>query len=170
MTPFIAKIAIVGINPYVLVPAGERKALFSAAGRDKGPIPVEGTLDGVPFKQTLVRFKGRWRLYVNGPLLRATNKAVGDAVRVELRFDAMPRQEEMHPGLLRALRKHGATAAFGKLAPSQKKEILRYLNKLKGSEAIARNIESVVAHLTGNGTQQAPAFLRPTKRGGTASS
>ncbi|MEI9935362.1 MAG: hypothetical protein WDM71_11065 [Ferruginibacter sp.] len=44
------------------------------AGKDKGHIPVKGKLDGHAFIQTLVKYSGKWRLYLNGPMRKASIK------------------------------------------------------------------------------------------------
>ena len=67
---FRAQLDIVGVNPFVFVPDEVLAAVLAAAGRERGPVPVRGTLDGAPFRQTLVRFQGHWRLYVNTSMLR----------------------------------------------------------------------------------------------------
>ncbi len=67
MNSFKAKIEIIGINPFVFLPARVLKAIFIQAGKEKGPIPVRGTIDGHPYIQTLVMYSGAWRLYINGP-------------------------------------------------------------------------------------------------------
>jgi hypothetical protein len=46
MNAFSARIYKIGINPYVLLPAVVLKDLFKAAGKEKGPIPVRGKLNG----------------------------------------------------------------------------------------------------------------------------
>ena len=66
MKSFTAKIFKVGVNPCVVVPDEVLKYLFREAGKDKGPIPVQGKLNGASFIQTVVKFRGDWRLYVNG--------------------------------------------------------------------------------------------------------
>jgi hypothetical protein len=88
---FEAEIRIIGVNPYVLLPAATLQKIFAHAGRDKGPIPVRGALDGHSFIQTLVKFAGAWRLYLNGPMLRACSKGVGDHVRVRIAYDLKER-------------------------------------------------------------------------------
>ena len=55
MHAFSATLDIIGINPYVPVPEDLLAELFVRAGRDKGPIPVCGTLNGTSYEQTLVR-------------------------------------------------------------------------------------------------------------------
>lgn len=160
---FTAKIAIIGVNPYVVVPKDVRAVLFAAAGRERSPIPVKGTVDGHAFRQNLVRYKGRWRLYLNTPMRKAARKGVGDIAHFEVAFDVAPPREKMHPRLARVLREANAKSTFDALTPSRKKEILRYVNRLKSEDALERALNSVVAHLTGASTTTTPAFLRIVK-------
>jgi hypothetical protein len=147
---FRATIAILGINPYVRVPTAQLKALFKAAGRDKGPLPIKVSLDGAAFQQTLVKYQGAWRLYLNTPMRQSIGKDVGDRVNVLVELDPNPRVEPMSPLLERALAGHrDARAAFEALSPSRKKEILRYLNALKTQASLERKIETVVRQLRG---------------------
>ena len=71
MESFTAKIYKIGVNPYMLLPLKVLKTLFVEAGKDKGPIPVRGTLNGKKFTQTLVKYSGKWRLYLNTPMRKA---------------------------------------------------------------------------------------------------
>ncbi len=84
MKTFSAKILKIGINPYVLVPATVLKVLFEQAGKDKGPIPIKGTLNEKPFIQHLVKYSGKWRLYLNTPMRKAAGIDVGDMAIVFL--------------------------------------------------------------------------------------
>jgi bacteriocin resistance YdeI/OmpD-like protein/uncharacterized protein DUF1905 len=144
------------VNPYVLVPALHLRALFAAAGRDKGPIPIRVSIAGVAFEQNLVRYKGEWRLYLNGPMRKAAGKDVGDRIALGVEFDAAPRSEPMPPLLERALHaERAARDAFDALAPSRQKEILRYLNRAKSESTLARNVDKVLRFLLG----AAPAGL-----------
>jgi Domain of unknown function (DUF1905) len=61
---FKATIDIIGVNPFVLLPDPVLKNIFKQAQKDKGPIPVRGTINGHPFIQTLVKYSGYWRLYI----------------------------------------------------------------------------------------------------------
>ncbi len=150
MMSFTAKILIIGINPYVGIPEEVLSGLFLQAGKSKGPIPVRGTLNGEGFKQTLVKYRGAWRLYLNTPMRQNAGIDVGDNAVVEIEFDPEPRIVPMHPKLARALsRNKEAKAAFEKLTPSRQKEILRYLNSMKTDESLVRNIEKVIQHLSG---------------------
>jgi hypothetical protein len=150
MHSFSAKIFIIGVNPYVLLPQKVLKGVFAAAEKSKGPIPVSGTLDGHKFIQTLVKFSGKWRLYLNTPMRKAAKKDVGDVVEVTLQYDPKPRLIPMHPDLVKALEKNKkAKAAFEVLAPYRKKEIIRYIASMKTEESRKRNIERSIQHLQG---------------------
>jgi hypothetical protein len=59
MNSFSAKIFKIGINPYVLLPAAILKEIFKQAGKNKGPIPVCGTINEKKFTQTLVKYSGK---------------------------------------------------------------------------------------------------------------
>ena len=150
MKSFSARISKIGINPYVSVPEDVLNRLFKQAGKTKGPIPVRGTLNGEKFKQTLVKYRGAWRLYINGWMRQAAGVDVGDEAQVKLEFDPIPRIERNPPKLVQALAKNKtAKAAFERLAPSRQKEILRYLNAMKTEKSLERNIEKVIKHLLG---------------------
>src|SRR4030095_3656200 len=96
---FRAKIQIIGINPYVLPPAAVLKEIFKQAGKDKGPIPVKGKLNGHPFIQNLIKYSDKWRLYLNTRMRKGANADVGDIAKVELEFDTVERKIFMHPKL-----------------------------------------------------------------------
>ena len=158
---FRAKIAIIGVNPYVLVPDAHLQALFVAAGRDKGPLPIALRIGACAFKQNLVRYQGAWRLYLNQPMRDAAGKDVGDIIALGVRFDPEPRVERMPTALARALKQDRvARAAFAALPPSRKKEIQRYLNALKTEASAERNAAIVIRHLRG----EHPPTLGPLMR------
>lgn len=150
MKSFSSKIYKIGINPYVLLPAAVLNKLFSEAGKSKSPIQVRGTLNGHSFKQTLVKYSGKWRLYLNTPMRKAAGIDVGDTAFVEIEFDSEPRTIAMHPKLAVALAKSKkANVAFEKLSPYRQKEIVRYIAHLKTEESVERNIKKAMAHLEG---------------------
>jgi hypothetical protein len=110
-------------------------------------------VNGKPFTQTLVKYQGAWRLYINGIMRAAAGVDVGDTTHISLDFDPTPRTEALHPKLVDALdRNKAAKTAFEKLTPSRQKEILRYLNSMKTEESLERNIERVLKHLLGEKT------------------
>lgn len=151
MQSFSAKIFKIGINPYVLLPYTVLKALFKQAGKEKGHIPVKGTVNGYEFTQTLVKYSGKWRLYLNTPMRTGSSTDVGDKVSLTIEFDPSDRTVPMHPKLQLALQKNKkANTVFLQLPPSHQKEICRYINFLKTDESINRNIEKAINFLLGN--------------------
>jgi len=150
MKSFSARIYKIGVNPYVLLPAAVLKDIFQNAGRDKGPIAVRGTLNGHAYLQTLVKYSGKWRLYLNGPMRTAAGIDVGDMAMVEIEFDPLERTLTMHPKLQDALQKNSkAKQVFDELSPSRQKEIIRYINSLKTEESVERNLKRAIQFLLG---------------------
>lgn len=163
---FRATIALLGINPYVAVPASHLKALLSAAGRSAGPIPVRVELGGATFQQHLVKYQGAWRLYLNAPMREAAGKEVGQRVSVQVEVDPSPRVEPMPGALGRALAENvTAAAAFTALPPSRRKEIQRYLNGAKTDATRERNVAKVIAHLAGETPPTLAVLGRRPRRG-----
>jgi hypothetical protein len=154
---FTAIIDIIIGNPFVTPPKHVLESIFQQAGKDRGVIRIKGELNGVPYTQTLVRYAGEWRLYLNGIMLRkagvvfktgAIAAVVGTPVTISVEFDAKSRKLPMHPALAKALATdQPAKFAYQKLAPYRKHEILRYLGFLKTPESIQKNITRIMQHL-----------------------
>ena len=164
MVKFSSKIYKIGINPVVDPPENVLRSIFEQAGKDKGPIPVRGRLNGADFIQTLVKYQGAWRLYINGPMLKNSDLEVGDTAKVEIEFDPRTRDVPMPGEFAAALRKdQAAKKEFDKLSPSRQKEILRYLSNLKSKESVAKNVERILRHLNGKPTDAQHALTSRKK-------
>jgi hypothetical protein len=150
MKSYSARIAKIGINPYTYVPKDVLDGLFEQSGKTKAPIPVRGTINGKGFIQTLVKYQDAWRLYINGEMRQAAGVDVGDEAHIKIEFDPEPRIESIPTKFGNALSKNlAARTAFEKLAPSRRKEMLRYLNSMKTETSLERNIEKIIQHLLG---------------------
>ncbi|MCZ4222304.1 YdeI/OmpD-associated family protein [Pedobacter rhodius] len=150
LSSFEAEIHIIGINPFVFVPEIQLKCLFQQAGKDKGKIPVKIKIDGHDFKQTLVKYAGNWRLYLNTPMRKAAGKDVGELATFEVMFDSIERTIEMPPKLIEALEEcTAAKVVFEQLAPYLQKEIIRYIANLKTEDSIDRNVKRAIQFLLG---------------------
>jgi hypothetical protein len=157
MNRFSAPIYKIGINPAVDPPPDVLRSIFAAVGRDKGPISVQGTISGAEFIQTLVKYAGAWRLYMNGKMLTDSGLKVGDIAEIEIAYDPRPREMPMLPELQSALDDDGrARQAFKQLSPSRKKEILSYLGNLKTEKSLMRNIHRVIAQLRSDSAGNRP--------------
>ncbi|MCJ7932204.1 MAG: YdeI/OmpD-associated family protein [Chryseobacterium sp.] len=147
---FEAPLEIIGINPFVFVPEEILDHIFEAAGKNKSPVPVRGTVNGKEFQQNLMKYLGEWRLYVNVLMLKNSPKRIGEVIEVVLEYDGSDRRISIHPQLEKAIRESDlATANFEKLIPSRRYELIRYIHNLKTEAAIHRNIEKIIRHLHG---------------------
>lgn len=150
MHRFKAEINIIGINPFVFVPDNILKSIFKQAGVEKGPIPIRGTVNDKPYSQTLVKYQGEWRLYINTTMLQNSPKRIGELVQITIGFDPADRTIEPHPKLVEALAKNPeAKAVFDSLTPSLRKEIIRYIAQLKTETSIEKNVNKAIGFLTG---------------------
>jgi hypothetical protein len=147
---FKAVIEIIGVNPFVYIPENILENIFKQAGKNKGFIPVEGTINNNPYKQTLVKYKGLWRLYINTTMLKDSPNRIGEKIEITITFDPIKRAINPHPKLLDALEKNiEAKNVFDKLSPSKRKEIIRYISFLKSEASIDRNVKRAIDFLLG---------------------
>ncbi len=150
MQSFATKIEIIGINPFVFIPKVVLNRIFEQAGKSKGKIPVRIKIEGHEFQQTLLKYDGHWRLYLNAPMRTAAEKEVGQIARIEIEFDPIERKIPFHPKFRKALDQNAkANEIFDSLSPSLQKEILRYISFLKTEESVDRNVKRAVNFLLG---------------------
>jgi hypothetical protein len=149
---FSATIEKIGINPFVFLPGNVLDRIFKQAGKDKGPIPVKGMVNGNPYRQTLVKYSGAWRLYINTTILKKSPERIGETIKITIEFDTGDRTIKPHPKLVTAFRKQKeAKNVFDNLRPSMQLEIIRYISFLKTEESIDRNVKKAVDFLLGKG-------------------
>lgn len=149
---FNAVIEIIGINPFVFIPPEVLDSLFKQAGKNRGPIPVCGTINKKPYTQTLVKYQGEWRLYVNMVMLKNSPKRIGESITVTISHDPLDRRVLPHPKLMHALAKNPeARRVFDGLPPYLQKEIIRYISFLKTESSVDRNVAKAIDFLLGKG-------------------
>ena len=147
---FDAVIDIIGINPYVFVPDDILNVIFEQAGKTKGPIAIKGTVNENPYTQTLLRYQGAWRLYINMLMLKDSPKRIGETVSITISYDPSPPTVAIPSAFIKALEKDkAATAVYETLPPSLQKEITRYLSNLKTEESLNKNILRALNFLKG---------------------
>ena len=135
MYTFRAEIEIIGVNPFVFVPGEILQQIFRQAGKDSGHIPVKGNINNKPYQQTLVKYSGHWRFYINTLMLKNSPKRIGELVEVTIEFDPESRAIQPPKKFMEALLKNKeAKAVFDGLPASRKLEIVRYLARLKTEE------------------------------------
>ena len=149
---FKAKIEIIGVNPFVFLPDKVLHEVFMQAGKNKGKIPVKMKIDGYEFTQTLIKWSGSWRLYLNTPMRKAAQKDVGDVANFEIAYDPIERVFPMQPKFEKALLENKeAKKVFDSLRPSLQLEINRYFSFLKTESSVDRNVTKAIQFLLGNG-------------------
>lgn len=152
MLHFKAELEIIVGNPFVHLPADVLDKIFVQANKNKGAIPVRGTVNGKPYQQTLLKYSAHWRLYINMKMLKNSPRRIGENIEIEIEFDPSDRTIEPPPNWLAALAdNHEAKGVFENLSPSKQKEIVRYLSNLKTKESVERNVERAINFLLGNG-------------------
>jgi len=150
MHTFTATLEIIGVNPFVQVPDEVLADVFAQAGRSKGPIRVHGTVNGQPYQQTLVRYAGLWRLYINLLMLSNSPRRIGEVLAIGLDYNAVAAPVLTCAAFEKTLAETPeAREVFERLSPSRQHEIVRYLARLKGEETLARNLERAVGFLLG---------------------
>lgn len=147
---FSATIDIIGINPFVHLPPDILAAICKVADKDKGPIPIKGAINGEAYRQTLVKYSGAWRLYINTVMLKNSPKRIGETIQVTIAFDPDERVTPIHPKLAQALAANkAAKATFDKLPASRQHEIVRYIAHLKTEASVDRNVAKAIDFLNG---------------------
>jgi hypothetical protein len=149
---FKAVIEMTGINPFVFIPENILEKIFEQSGKNKGPVPVKGTVNNNPYKQTLMKFKGSWRLYINTKMLKNSPKRIGEEIELTIVFDPIKRTIIPNKKFINALEENiEAKKVFDELSPSAKNEIIRYFSFLKTEESIDKNVEKAISFLLGKG-------------------
>lgn len=150
METFQAKLEIIVGNPFVFVPPPILNNIFQQAGKNKGAIPVRGSVNRKPYQQTLVKYSGDWRLYINTVMLKNSPRRIGEVIEVDIEFDPSDRSIKPHPSLIKALEENPeAKAVFDSLSPSRQKEIVRYISNLKSEKSVERNVARAINFLLG---------------------
>ena len=149
---FEAELEIIGVNPFVSVPEHILEAIFAAAGKRTSPVAICGEINDAAYRQSLVRFRGAWRLYVNTAMLKDSPRRIGERVRLTAAFDPIGRAAPVSPELDAALAANpAARTTFDALPPSRRLEIVRYIAALKSAASVERNVARAIAFLTGEG-------------------
>jgi Domain of unknown function (DUF1905)/Bacteriocin-protection, YdeI or OmpD-Associated len=150
---FRARIAIVGVNPYVPVSAA-RASRIKPGWRKPMPVLVRVNDGAETWRTNLMPVgDGGFRLYLHGGMRRASGSQVDDSVTVALAFDCDYKRgpaDPMQAWFATALAKNPAAQRGWKaLTPSQQKELLRYFARLQSDSAQRRNAERAVQVLAG---------------------
>ena len=115
----------------------------------KGQVKVKGTVNGAPFRGSLMPHgDGRHFLVVNKALRVKAGATQGSVVRVRLERDTAPRAVSVPRDLKQALAGNPqAAAAFKNMPYSHKKEYVDYIGEAKKAETRLRRIAATIEKL-----------------------
>ena len=125
---------------YVNIPFEVEKAF------GKKRVKIKATIDGEPYRGTLVRMGGpQHMLLVLKAIRQKIGKSFGDEVAVELEEDLESRQVEVPPDLQQALEADPvAHAYFNRLSYTHQKEYVRWITEAKRNETRQRRVQQTV--------------------------
>jgi len=108
-------------------------------------VPVRGTINGFPYRSSLMPMDGCHRMVVNREIREGAGVRAGDTVRVVMERDDAPRTVTLPSPLKKELAKNKtAQANWEKLAFTHKKEMARSIVEVKQEETRARRLAKVM--------------------------
>jgi len=142
---FSGRIYKVGIIRYVDVPAEVSREIAA----DEVNVAVQGTVEGVPLRTTLVpRGRGCHRLAIHGEIRKKLRVDAGAVVEVALERDEEPREPAVPPALAMALRlAPRAQAEFRGITTALRRQIVRFITSGKQQATQERRARTMVRRL-----------------------
>lgn len=112
----------------------------------KARVPVKGTMNGFPFRSSVFpNGDGTHHMMVCKETRLGAGAQAGDTVRVVMELDPEPRVVEAPEDLAAALAEHGeASETWERLAPSHKREYVRWIEEAKKPETRANRITKTI--------------------------
>lgn len=100
---------------------------------------------GATFQGRVARMGGEHLVGLNKAVREAVGVAVGDTVDVVIALDAAERTADVPDDLAAALAAGDAAGAFAALAPSHRKEYVRWITEAKKAETRAKRVADAVS-------------------------
>jgi len=108
-------------------------------------VPVRGTINGFPYRSSLMPMNGCHRMVVNRGIREGAGVKAGDTVKVIMERDDAPRTVTPPPQLKKELaRSKTAQASWENLSFTHKKEMARSILEVKQEETRARRLAKVM--------------------------
>lgn len=108
-------------------------------------VPVRGTINGFPFRSSLMPMGGCHIMAVNKTLREGAKCKAGDVVEIVLERDWAERTVETPPEIARALKKSkAARQRWEELSFTHKKEMVRSITEAKQEETKKRRLARVM--------------------------
>jgi hypothetical protein len=111
----------------------------------KARVPVKGTVNGYPFRSSLMPMCGQHMMVVNREIREGAGVEAGDTVTVVMERDRAERTVEVPPPLKKELAKNKAAKdRWGTLSFSHRKEMARFILEAKQEETGTRRLAKVM--------------------------
>jgi hypothetical protein len=111
----------------------------------KGRVPVKGTINGFPFRSSLMNMGDGYMMAVNAEMRAGGKCKAGDRVKVVMELDAEVRKVEV-PAYLKKIINSDAQAKerWGKLSFTHQKEYVREIEGAKREETRERRVAQMM--------------------------
>jgi len=124
-----------------LIPPFDVPQTFGTRAR----VPVRGTINGFPYRSSLMPMGGCYAMVVNRAIREGANVKAGDEVDVVMERDTAERSVEAPRELKKELAKSKkAQERWEKLSFTHKKEMARSISEAKQEETKKRRLEKVM--------------------------
>jgi len=111
-------------------------------------VPVRGTINGFPFRSTVLRMGDRYLMAVNRTIREGARIKAGEVIEVFMEMDEEPRVVEPPEDLKKALAANAAArAAWEKLSYTHRKEFALAIEDAKKPETRARRVQKTLEEL-----------------------
>ncbi len=110
---------------------------------------VRGTVNGVPYRSSLMKYSGIFHMGVHKATLAKAKASEGQRVDITIELDDEPLPTDKMPAdLSKALAKNAAAReAWSKMSPSHKREHVKHVIEAKKPETRARRIAKTIESL-----------------------
>jgi hypothetical protein len=114
-----------------------------------GRIPVRVTFDGVPYRGSIVRYRGTTMIGVTKAVIAEAGVSVGDTLDIVATNDDATREVEVPEDLAEALRSKRLTEAWEALSFTRRKELAAAIGEAKRPETRTNRLEQALAEVSG---------------------
>ena len=117
-------------------------------GAGKRPL-VKVTVKDYTYRSAVAVMGGKYMIALSAAHRQAAGVQGGEEADITVELDLEPRTVELPDDLEAALKAAGALEAFGRSAPSMRKEYVRQVESAKAQETRERRIAKIVERLSG---------------------
>ncbi len=133
-----------GLDSAALEPPFDVVKVFQRKGR----VPVKGTIDGFPFRSSLMNMGDGHRMVVNAEMRAGAQCRAGDTVTVIMELDEEKRTVELPADLKKLIHGHPQTKeAWSKLSFSHQKEHVKGIEAAKKPATREKRIAAMLESL-----------------------